>query len=86
MYACKNRDAGKGVIRVAQLRVMERGAVPLERAFFPSSCCRHSQCRVLVLTACAGTYGRGDGAAVRRGALGGEVDAIGSLELDLEGS
>ena len=30
------------------------------------------------------TYRRGDWAVVCRGALGGEVDAIGSLELDLE--
>ena len=32
------------------------------------------------------TYRGGDGAIVGRGSLGGEVDTVGSLELDLKGS
>lgn len=35
---------------------------------------------------CDGTYGRRDGSIVGGGALGGEVDAVGSLELDLKSS
>lgn len=32
------------------------------------------------------TYRRGDGPIVGRGSLGGEVDTVGGLELDLKGS
>jgi hypothetical protein len=32
------------------------------------------------------TYRGGDGAIVGRGSLGGEVDTVGGLELDLKGS
>lgn len=65
--------------------VKEVGDVPLERAFLPSSCDS-----LLVLcnssVGCANAYQGGDGAAVGRDTLGGKVDTVGGLELDLKGS
>jgi hypothetical protein len=40
--------------------------------------------RCLLASGERASYRGGDGTIVRRGALGGEVDAIGSLELDLK--
>lgn len=52
------------------------------------SCPQAEQCVSLpwLPSECVRTYGRGDGARVRGDTLGGEVDTVGSLELDLKGS
>lgn len=63
--------------------------IPLPSAFLPSTCSlvSHACCpRSTHSKLSVSTNGGADGALVRAGSLGGEGDAIGCLELDLERS